>query len=572
MRKDMRKAICVVALALLVMASFGAQADLTLNVDQVDAALVATLNGTNGRAEIDIAGAGNGIPFTTLDGIVIGGFLASAGGRVEMDLHTSDTRLRLRFRTGGGGQAADGSYVYWHWPSAEANAASITLDEVGGEEVTSSDMRYMLRSGTDWYISTPHAWPAGFNTFTVQFTDLTWAKLDDATLLTLLNTNPPVPASEMAMQSLGGLTFTALPTVNVDAAGLYVESDGLGTNDWPRVNSGVTVSAGTGGGNITTVRVENNRFDADNNDATQIDTVNINGGDTVRWTWIEGDHSVTSGDGSGDPQSGVLFDAPSTAAATVFEFTFNNAGTFNYYCIPHEGDNMFGIVVVTGSANEAPSVQPVPPIKMFPTGPLTGQKLADVDDDNTAVASLLKSVTSSDPTKLAVSADTLTAIKGPGQSVLTADLTANTIGTYTVTIEITDDDAAPLTTTKTVTVNVVEPQITSVPDLPPDGSIFVGRALKLIAPPGATYAWARQGGTLPARLQGQASGSELDFGPVQVDDSGNYEVDVAKILTPPFTVLVIDATVPLSGLAGLSLLALGCAAAGARILRRKEKK
>ena len=149
------------------------------------------------------------------------------------------------------------------------------------------------------------------------------------------------------MQDLSGLTFTALPTVNVDAAGIYVEQDGLGTNDWPRIHGGLTISAGSGGGNITFVRVESNRFDADQNDVTQVDTLNIEVGDTVRWTWTQGVHTVTSGTGAADPQSGVLFDAPSTSADPVFEYVFNNAGTFHYYCIPHEGDNMRGIVVVT---------------------------------------------------------------------------------------------------------------------------------------------------------------------------------------------------------------------------------
>ncbi len=347
-----RTNVRTIALALLVMASFGAQAELTLDIDNVTPAIVAAINGTGGWAEIDIPGAANATPFTTANGIVIGGYLASPGGRTEMDLHTSDTRLRLRFRTGGGSQPADGTYVYWHWPTTEANATSISLDEVGGEETVSSTMRYMLRDGADWYISAPSVWPAGLTAFTVQFADLTWAQLTDAPLIALLNTNPPVAGSERAMQDLSALTFTALPTVHVDAAGLYVESDGLGANDWPRIHGGLTISAGSGGGNITFVRVENNRFDADQTDATQVDTLNIAVGDTVRWTWIEGDHTITSGTGAADPQSGVLFNSPSTSTETVFEFTFNNAGTFDYYCIPHEGDNMFGIVVVSAAPGD----------------------------------------------------------------------------------------------------------------------------------------------------------------------------------------------------------------------------
>jgi glucose/arabinose dehydrogenase/plastocyanin len=94
------------------------------------------------------------------------------------------------------------------------------------------------------------------------------------------------------------------------------------------------------------IDVENFRFDADDNDGTQVDTVIISVGDTVRWIWKGGVHTVTSGDGAADPEAGDLFDAPINGSNQNFSFTFTEAGTFPYFCRPHEGLNMKGVIVV----------------------------------------------------------------------------------------------------------------------------------------------------------------------------------------------------------------------------------
>jgi plastocyanin len=74
--------------------------------------------------------------------------------------------------------------------------------------------------------------------------------------------------------------------------------------------------------------------------------VTINVGETVRWIWQAGTHTVTSGETSSDPDSGVLFDAPLSTGNQSFEFTFTEAGTFPYFCRPHEVLNMKGIIEV----------------------------------------------------------------------------------------------------------------------------------------------------------------------------------------------------------------------------------
>jgi plastocyanin len=63
--------------------------------------------------------------------------------------------------------------------------------------------------------------------------------------------------------------------------------------------------------------------------------VNIATGDTV--TWTNGDsvgHTVTSGNPS-DLQSGAIFDSGLIKSGGMFSFTFQNPGTFNYFCVIH---------------------------------------------------------------------------------------------------------------------------------------------------------------------------------------------------------------------------------------------
>jgi plastocyanin len=85
-------------------------------------------------------------------------------------------------------------------------------------------------------------------------------------------------------------------------------------------------------------------------------TANIQVGDTVRWTWLSNGHSVTSGDPcTADEQfcspddtncdQGVL-----SNTGAVYEHTFDQAGTYSYFCVAHCALGMTGVVNVVPRA------------------------------------------------------------------------------------------------------------------------------------------------------------------------------------------------------------------------------
>jgi plastocyanin len=95
------------------------------------------------------------------------------------------------------------------------------------------------------------------------------------------------------------------------------------------------------------IYVEDTRFDADNNNSTQIDTVTIGVGDTVQWTWREGTHTITNGLSSApEDNPGTLFDAPLDSDNPSFSFEFTEPGTFPYFCRIQESLEMKGIIEV----------------------------------------------------------------------------------------------------------------------------------------------------------------------------------------------------------------------------------
>lgn len=102
-----------------------------------------------------------------------------------------------------------------------------------------------------------------------------------------------------------------------------------------------------------TVVVKNFEFEDQD---TETPVTIVEAGDTVRWIWESGCHSVTEGvRGPGNQpaapavwDSGVLcaqFDDDGDVLAT-FEVTFEEPGVHTYFCQPHA--QMEGIVVVTG--------------------------------------------------------------------------------------------------------------------------------------------------------------------------------------------------------------------------------
>jgi len=62
-------------------------------------------------------------------------------------------------------------------------------------------------------------------------------------------------------------------------------------------------------------------------------------GTTVVWVDVgQQSHDVHARDGS--------FDSPPLSPGNTFAHTFTKAGKYPYYCVPHEGDGMFGEVDV----------------------------------------------------------------------------------------------------------------------------------------------------------------------------------------------------------------------------------
>jgi plastocyanin len=89
------------------------------------------------------------------------------------------------------------------------------------------------------------------------------------------------------------------------------------------------------------------------------DTVNISVGDTVRWTWANSGHSVTSGmPCAADSQFCSPNDTNCPAEVlsnmgTVYQHTFAVPGSYSYFCFSHCALGMTGVVNVSGGC--APS-------------------------------------------------------------------------------------------------------------------------------------------------------------------------------------------------------------------------
>src|SRR5436190_2243275 len=91
-------------------------------------------------------------------------------------------------------------------------------------------------------------------------------------------------------------------------------------------------------------------------------SVTIHPGDQVKWTWDSPGHSTTSGS-PGQPNG--IWDSGIHNQGATFTHTFNSAGTFPYYCVPHGGCcNMVGTVTVV---NASPTPTPTPRPTSTPT-------------------------------------------------------------------------------------------------------------------------------------------------------------------------------------------------------------
>ena len=99
-------------------------------------------------------------------------------------------------------------------------------------------------------------------------------------------------------------------------------------------------------------------------------SVTIHTGDQVKWTWASSGHSTTSGS-PGQPNG--IWDSGLHNQGATFTHTFNSAGTFPYYCIPHGGCCMMvgTVMVVNASPTPAPTPTSTPPATPPPTPVVT---------------------------------------------------------------------------------------------------------------------------------------------------------------------------------------------------------
>lgn len=82
------------------------------------------------------------------------------------------------------------------------------------------------------------------------------------------------------------------------------------------------------------------------------DDLTIKAGDTVNWVWVGGageamGHSVTSGNAG---TANGLFDSGIQHKGFTFSHTFQDTGSFPYYCIPHYAVGMQGVVKVVAAS------------------------------------------------------------------------------------------------------------------------------------------------------------------------------------------------------------------------------
>jgi len=115
-----------------------------------------------------------------------------------------------------------------------------------------------------------------------------------------------------------------------------------------------------GSATTTTVTITNFAY----NDST----IDVQVGDTVTWTIVNGTHTVTSGVYATDGSSGDgIFDSSfMTGAGTSYSFVFDRVGNYNYFCQIHPS-SMAGLVRV--SARKSADLTGYVPVSKVIPGP-----------------------------------------------------------------------------------------------------------------------------------------------------------------------------------------------------------
>ncbi len=85
----------------------------------------------------------------------------------------------------------------------------------------------------------------------------------------------------------------------------------------------------------------------------------IRTGDTVEWVNmdLQLEHATASGTGSADPDYGFEWQSPLLGYGEAYQHTFFEAGTYEYFSVPHEFEGMFGVVRVTSDTGTGGGVE-----------------------------------------------------------------------------------------------------------------------------------------------------------------------------------------------------------------------
>ena len=77
-------------------------------------------------------------------------------------------------------------------------------------------------------------------------------------------------------------------------------------------------------------------------------TLNVSLGDTIRWNWISGSHTTTSG---AIPTGAAAWNSALNSTTTTFIYVPAVAGTYSYICVPHQSMGMTASFTVVGSTS-----------------------------------------------------------------------------------------------------------------------------------------------------------------------------------------------------------------------------
>jgi plastocyanin len=174
--------------------------------------------------------------------------------------------------------------------------------------------------------------------------------------------------------------------------------------------------------------------------------VTIMAGDTVQWVFDEGVHTTTSSDG--------LWDSGIRSAGSTFQFTFNQAGNFNYKCTLHfQCCNMAGRVHVTSTVNPTVAQLMVSAPSSVTAGSPFDVTVTAVDVfGNTATGYTgTVSFSSRDPFPAVLPANYTFTSNDQGRHTFSGGVTFFTAGAQTLTVQ--DTANAAITGSATITVS-----------------------------------------------------------------------------------------------------------------------